>query len=87
MAFLDDSIDFSAEPGITVETQNDISPLLTDRNMRNALQEDAKHLVERFTEIYTDCEENNAMVQVVEMMELLVMENKHEMLGVAPKSL
>ena len=37
MAFLDDSIDFSAEPGITVETQNDISPLLTDRNMRNAL--------------------------------------------------
>ena len=87
MAFLDDSIDFSAEPGITVETQNDISPLLTDRNMRNALQEDAKHLVELFTEIYTDCEENNAMVQVVEMMELLVMENKHEMLGVAPKSL
>ena len=86
MAFLDDSIDFNKDVGLIVENSTDTSPLLTDRH-RGALQADAAQLVDRFTDIYKDCEENSAVVQTVEMIELLVMENKHEVLGVSPKAL
>ena len=55
--------------------------------MREALIEDAKRVVANFQSTYTEYADSAAIGQVTEMLEYLVVENQHECLGVAPKSL
>ena len=60
MAFLNESIDFNRDERsgqiLRIEkSASQHSPLLTDRNLRDAMQLDAKKLVERFKEIYAEC--------------------------------
>ena len=95
-AYLDESIDFAKDAGqLQIENSASLqhSPLLSDRNMRQALIDDAKRLVENFTNNYAKTagageeDESTAIAQLQEMMEYLVNENQHEALGVAPESL
>ena len=51
------------------------------------MQDDAKCILDRFQTTYKDCTENPAMLQVYEMLEYLVVENSHEVLGVCPQAL
>lgn len=79
-AHLDDSIDFyrDEKTGILIiekSTSTTSNPMLTDRNLRSALQFDAKKLVERFNESYKDNEEAAAINQLLEILEYLVAEN------------
>ena len=66
-AFLDASIDFDRDAlngGLVIEVQNSgnlSSPLMPDRFMRTAMQDDAKQLVERFSATYKECEDLTAM--------------------------
>lgn len=92
-AFLDDSIDFNRDAGGALILEHSAgqttSVLLTDRNMRSAMQEDATRLVERFTADYKGSadEENTPIQQITEMFEFLVKEGQHEILGVSPEAL
>ena len=91
-AFLDDSIDFNRDAGGAIILEKSASTtsanLLTDRNLRSAMQEDATHLVERFTTSYKEQnEENTPIQQMVEMFEYLVVEEQHTILGVSPDAL
>ena len=62
---LDDSIDFirdaATNHGLGIQTSHSFgaSPLLTDRNLRSAMQDDALHLVERLKSTYIESEGDN----------------------------
>lgn len=60
---------------------------MTDRNMRQAMQSDAKRVVTNFQSTYDENSEGSAINHATEMLEYLVVENQHECLGVTPESL
>lgn len=66
-AFLDDSIDFNRDAGGALILEKSASTtsanLMTDRNLRQAMQEDATSLVERFTTSYKVQSEENTPIQ------------------------
>jgi len=51
------------------------------------MQEDAKRIVDNLVSSYKESKENSSIEQVYEMMEVLVIENQHECLGVSPEAL
>ena len=91
-ALLDESIDFNRDAGGALILEKSASTtsanMMTDRNLRSAMQEDATSLVERFTTSYkVQSEENTPIQQMVEMFEYLVVEEQHTILGVSPDAL
>ena len=91
---LDESIDFNRDAAaggqdlrIFKSVSENYSPSLPDKHLRKAMQDDANLLVERLKTTYLECEENNVIRQVEEMIEYLVVENQSEILGVTPEAL
>jgi len=82
-------MDFGQQSALRVESAAVFAqlPLVSDRNVRSAMQEDAKRIVDNLVSSYKESKENSSIEQVYEMMEVLVIENQHECLGVSPEAL